>query len=377
MYISNATDYKNFNQLLLEGKLTPANQMQRFNSSLIEGLSKNDKVVALSALPYYDVSADRRDVNIGNVRYIGIENKSGKFHKVWNFFYLLKEGIQIIKAETPAFIICDAIALSPCYVSNILSKLFRIPVIGIITDIPGMMSDIGDVQKGVGRFRGFDGYVLLTKQMNSLVNPKGKPNVVMEGILAPNLLDICYEKTIPRVVLYTGALWKENAGIEYLVKGFLKANLDNCELHFYGVGELENWLKEIEQEHPKIKFMGCVTHEEVVMEQKKATLLVNPRPSSKEFCKYSFPSKTMEYMASGTPVLMTKLPGIPKEYFQFLYTLETETEDSVAKSLQTILNKPSEELRDLGKKACDFVVQHKNCINQSRRVYEFCKKIHK
>ena len=57
--------------------------------------------------------------------------------------------------------------------------------------------------------------------------------------------------------------------------------------------------------------MGCVTNDEIVRLQCEATLLVNPRPSDKEFCKYSFPSKTIEYMASGTPVLMTKLPGVP------------------------------------------------------------------
>ena len=38
---------------------------------------------------------------------------------------------------------------------------------------------------------------------------------------------------------------------------------------------------------------------------------VNPRQNNEEFTKYSFPSKTMEYLASGVPVVAYKLDGIP------------------------------------------------------------------
>ena len=56
-----------------------------------------------------------------------------------------------------------------------------------------------------------------------------------------------------------------------------------------------------------------------------ATLLINPRFSNEEYTKYSFPSKNMEYMASGTPILTTKLPGMPKEYYEYIYLFEEES----------------------------------------------------
>ena len=58
-----------------------------------------------------------------------------------------------------------------------------------------------------------------------------------------------------------------------------------------------------------------------VAEELKATLLVNPRPTTEEFTIYSFPSKNMEYMASGTPLLTTKLPGMPEEYHQYVLAI--------------------------------------------------------
>ena len=53
----------------------------------------------------------------------------------------------------------------------------------------------------------------------------------------------------------------------------------------------------------RIVFKGMVPNKIVVEDQLKATLLVNPRPSIGEFTRYSFPSKNMEYMVSGTPMV--------------------------------------------------------------------------
>ena len=63
----------------------------------------------------------------------------------------------------------------------------------------------------------------------------------------------------------------------------------------------------------RIEFLGMLPRTDVLELQSKATILVNPRQPVGDFTKYSFPSKTIEYMASGTPLLMYKLPGIPEE----------------------------------------------------------------
>ena len=40
-------------------------------------------------------------------------------------------------------------------------------------------------------------------------------------------------------------------------------------------------------------------------------MLINPRTNEGVYTQYSFPSKTMEYMRAGKPVLCCKLDGIP------------------------------------------------------------------
>lgn len=374
LYMSYATAYPIYDALFCSRKIASGYQMQKFNSNLITGLGSFDRLIALSALPYDKVSAKRIDEEIDGVRYVDIKNCTGCLHKFANLLFLYLEGYRIIRKEKTKCIVCDAIATAPCYISRILGKQFNIPVIGIITDLPGMLGSNADVEKGIDRMRHFDGYVLLTQQMDSVVNPSNKPSMIMEGLCAEKLPDV-YNGEKKKVLMYSGSLWKKNAGIEYLTEGFLKANVSGFELHFYGTGELTPWIEEMSKKHPQIKYKGCVTNSEIIERQCEASLLVNPRPSVEEFCKYSFPSKTIEYMASGTPVLMTRLPGIPEEYFQYVYTIDSETPEGVCEVLKKVLNQDEETLRAVGMRAREFVMMNKSCKKQCERIHDFIERI--
>lgn len=375
LYMSNATAYPIYDKLFRDGMIKSGYQMQKFNHNLIEGLGKLTDVISLSALPYANKSADRIDQTLNGVRYIGVKNNAGYIHKFSNLFYLYLEGSRIIKKYRPECIICDAIALSPCVISKLLGKRYNIPVIGIITDLPGMLGvENKATRKTVMRMQNFDGYILLTEQMNEIVNPNHRPYIIMEGLCASQLPELYLGKR-RKVILYSGSLWKNDAGIEYLVQGFINAKLSEYELHLYGTGELVPWIEEISKEYPDVKYMGCVTNSEMVKIQSEVMLLVNPRPSKEEFCKYSFPSKTIEYMASGTPVLMTRLPGVPSEYFDYVYTIADETSEGMSKTLGIVLSKEEKDLKEFGACAREFVKEKKSQKRQSERVYEFVQQL--
>lgn len=375
LYISNATAYPIYDRQFRSGKIAAGYQVQKFNSNIISGLGAREEVTALSCLPYEDVPAERIDETIDGVRYLCIQNTAGAMHRFGNLFRLTKEGIAIIRRSRPRCILCDAIATSPCLISRLLGTMFRIPVVGIITDIPGMMGqEENAISADLRRMQGFDGYILLTQQMDELVNPKKRPAMVMEGLSAMHLPEL-RAKDEKQIILYTGSLWKELAGIEYLTEGFCQAAIPNTELHFYGSGELVPWLEEQSRKNPAIRYMGCITNEEIVQKQCEAALLVNPRPSQEAFCKYSFPSKTIEYMASGTPVLMTRLPGVPKEYFDYVYTIEEETAGGICRSLTGIFGQSEAQRTRFGMAARDFVKTNKSCDAQCGRILAFLDKL--
>jgi len=139
-------------------------------------------------------------------------------------------------------------------------------------------------------------------------------------------------------------------------------------LHLYGDGEYEETLKKICNSNQSIRFFGIKENTYIIEQEIKASVLVNPRPSFDEFTKYSFPSKIMEYMASGTPLLTTKLAGIPVEYFDYLYLLLDESIEGFKKEIVNLYNKTNQELNLTGLKAKEYVLKEKNNIIQAKNI---------
>ena len=59
---------------------------------------------------------------------------------------------------------------------------------------------------------------------------------------------------------------------------------------------------------------------------RRADVLVNPRPNEGEYTKYSFPSKNIEYLLSGNPVVGYMLSGMPEDYRRFVYEISPNSE---------------------------------------------------
>ena len=103
--------------------------------------------------------------------------------------------------------------------------------------------------------------------------------------------------------------------------------------------------------------------------QSCVTLLVNPRHSADDYTKYSFPSKTMEYLASGTPTVMAHLPAIPSEYDEFLFYFDDESIEGMARKLVELCEMDCKILKERGEGARHFILDNKNANVQSQRIY--------
>ena len=89
---------------------------------------------------------------------------------------------------------------------------------------------------------------------------------------------------------------------------------------------------------------------------------------------YSFPSKNMEYLVSGTPVLSTKLKCIPKEYYKYFYFFEDESLDGFIFKIKEIINKDRIELFEFGKRSRNWVLENKNNIIQTKKIIDMIQK---
>lgn len=220
-----------------------------------------------------------------------------------------------------------------------------------------------------------DAFVLLTPKMENPLNIRGKDYVVVEGICNSQITNKGTHlfDSKDKIILYTGTLNKE-FGLDKLVEAFQKILQDNFKLWICGVGDYQNEIENASKEDPRIKYYGYVTKSKILEIQKQATILINPRPNEGEYTKYSFPSKTIEYMTSGKPVLMFKLDGIPNEYDDYLFYIKENTIDSIKQAILDVCSKSNEELELRGKESCEFVLLNKNGRVQSEKIINMLQK---
>lgn len=354
----------------------------KFNRMTVAGLTKvSEGCIALSNPPLTSTNWRKRFVvipteveNEVTYKYIPFINTGCLKHicaLIYSFFYVLWKGIEYGRN---CAIVCDVLSKSAYIGALCASKVMRLKSVGIVTDLPWLVVPEGIEPRAKPRksfLYWFTHYVFLTEQMNEQMNPTNKPYIVMEGLCEQQENEKPVPKNQKRTILYAGTLM-EKYGIKNLVDGFIEANLLDTQLVIYGNGPYAERIRELEARYD-IHYKGLASTEVVVEEEKKATLLVNPRPTHEEYTKYSFPSKNMEYMATGTPILTTQLPGIPKEYKDYVYYFEGESVSEFAKSLKAVMAHTDSELQEMGSKAKHFVLSGKNNYIQGNRIINLIK----
>lgn len=380
---SNCKDAK-YRELFADGSKLVLRADQKYHSLLIRGLSENGIAVkAISSLPINrrvkrNLLINEPDEQEGKVIY--------HYYKTVNLPVLRQLTVffagffNMLKAKNKeSHLICDYQNLANAYGTLLAAKIKGIRSTVIVMDLPDFLSGNRFVQKLYSStFQLADSFILLTEQMNEIVNPKDKPHIVVEGIADYTINPINdaerFENTIgKKIVIYAGSIAKLY-GIQNLVEGFVKANIPDSELWIYGDGDYKEELLAECKEQTNVIYKGICPNESVVYDEQRAALLINPRPTAPDYTKYSFPSKNMEYMASGTPVLTTKLPGMPTEYYNFVYPIEDDSTQGISEAISRVLAKNTDDRVKLGVKAQCFVRNEKSSIVQAERIIKFLQK---
>lgn len=378
LYLSSGTSQSLFEAYQKEGNVNCGFQAQKFNYLIISGLAQLTDVTAVANPPYADsaVEVQEKIVTEDHATYICAKNAKGRLHKLRNLKHMYSACKRALKSGKAEGVICDAINPLAALLAQHFARRKHVKAIAVVTDLPFFM-DQGHVtfftRLTQYLLERFDGYVLLTEAMNPLVNKRNRPYIIMEGLCDSKRLEEYATKTDPNrdcfTCVYTGSLSK-GTGIEDLVNAVQDMQDSHIELDIYGGGKLADWIKQVSAACPRIQYKGTVTNREAVAAQRNADLLINPRPTDIAYGNVSFPSKIMEYMVSGTPVLTTRLPGMPKEYFDYVYAIEDDSAQGIKMAIQQLLTHSRNELIEKGKMAQRFMLERKNNVAQANRIYE-------
>ena len=262
----------------------------------------------------------------------------------------------------------------------------KIKIVSVIPDFPedvfasGIKGTIKKMIEGDAAefYSQFDGFVYLTEAMKERTG-SDKPYCIIEGIYnSTGDAGVDYWDSMKSVktIFYAGMLY-EKFGVKTLIDAFTAVKDDTLKLQLCGTGELVEYINELALKDPRIEYLGMIPREKAVQLQKEAFLLVNPRTPEGDFTKYSFPSKNIEYLASGTPTLLYQLPGIPAEYYNYCFSLKA-TELSVADLRDKILEISSfsqAKLSELASTARQFILSEKNPRKQCLKIDDLFSKI--
>jgi len=237
---------------------------------------------------------------------------------------------------------------------------YGIPVATIVADLTCAQSG----QPPLARFRNWlqtlmvrlsPGTVVFSSHTTSDFR-RGKPSIRMIRPPASYLLDLPQPPAEPaaRATYFAGAL-VEAAGVDLLLDAIPQIKDPTIEFWFSGRGPLEERMKQQAASDPRIRFFGFVSEQQYSDMLQRAAVLVNPRPSRLLENRYNFPSKLMEYMAAGRPIISTATSDVAEHYGPAVVVLHDETPQSLAHCIEHTVNTLPEERAAVGARARDAV----------------------
>ncbi|MBQ1507637.1 MAG: glycosyltransferase, partial [Ruminococcus sp.] len=345
LYLCGVYDDVNEKEVIAHSKYPVEFSANVFQKKMIQGFRSCVKDFEVLSAPFVGSYPNASDI----VSFKGFEEEQKEYNYV-NFCNVwgvrnpsrskaLKRGLDdFIKADDERKLIVAYTPHTPFLEAAVYAKSRdpRIKICLVVPDLPqymnlnahiSMIYKIGkkfDIRKFSKLNMNVDSYMLLTRHMADKINVHNMPYIVKEGIISDR--DISRAKSRidkkagnpgakpdERYIVYTGKM-NERFGVKMLVEAFLKLPEKDLRLVLCGKGDSVDFIKRKAHEDSRIMFMGQVTPEEAGKWEFAASVLVNPRTNDEEFAKYSFPSKNIQYLLTGNPVVSFMLGGMPERY---------------------------------------------------------------
>jgi len=376
--------------LLTKGKYPNQNAAAIRHSTIAQGIVEEGNNVDFFVLGQQDWS--RKLISYNGVSYTAIWFYKGKnkilrkisrIIEVKFFNYKLKN---IISKKSYNAIICYAIDLSIIKMSLKLAKENKIPIFHERTELPSVIGNTSKNRKILKVYMEkyipeFSGLFLISDKLIQFFKPYNrncrKITVPVDVKFFSNKRKSPYKF---KYIAYCGAMDVRKDGTPILIKSFSLLLKDFPELKLVLVGDnnktrIIETIQAIEEEDVQMNiiFTGIIEREKMPIYLGNAELLVVPKPNNEQNSG-NFPNKLGEYMASGVPVVTTKVGEISlfikDGYNGFL--AEPNSVDSFYMKMKEALNSPQK--TDIGLRGKDTALKEFDYLKLSRIVTDEIKK---
>ncbi len=393
LYISFLWPQK-LDEAILMQPLPPA-QTKRFGEALLSAITKNfdGNITVLSFAPLLDFPRCKHlispiakwhiedkikayllpFINISGLKHFTKFIFAFLFCLIWAFHQGNKKGLLLLHGVQSCNI----------WAALLVGKLFSFNVVPFLTD------DLGIPLKWEGKFirlmrildvflikmamRRVNGVASMTLPLANKWAPQ-KPKIIINAIYNEKMEKYNYNPQIDEedifYVGYFGGLYEEY-GVILLLEAFAKIKKDNWHLIIGGRGPLENKVKEIAKNYKNINYLGFLSDIDLKNIYNKINVFVNPRLTTSQICLYSFPSKLVEYMGTGKPVVSTNLPTLDDKFKEHLILMKEDTADELINCLDYVSRWKKDQYNLWRIKTINFIKEELSPKTQGRKIIEF------
>lgn len=216
-----------------------------------------------------------------------------------------------------------------------------------------------------------DGCVYLSA---ALADESSRPPAVLhlDGGIEPLSFDVTESGRSSLRICYAGS-FHPSAGAENLLQAVRQMRREDIQLDLYGAGYPDR-LQQLANGDPRIRIHGLVDREDLENSLATATVLVNPRPTTGTFAVSTFPSKILEYLRYGVPIVSTWTPGLSRNYRELLILTDGDAPDDIQRALDLALGLEKEDREIIRKRIHNFAATH-SWEMQTVRLREFLARV--
>lgn len=320
---------------------------------------------------FYDSVDDVTSLTLLNLPYI---------KQLWIPLSIIFSSFRLIRRNKGiTTIICPYMVLHHVLAARALKICFGKKV-KIITVIPDVFFPKRYLLKLINKYterltKKSDAFILYTLPMADYLRIKAKPYLVIEGFNSFKAVESPKQKISKFIVTYTGTL-NVNYGIIRLLDAMKFIAEDNINLYLYGLGDAVEIIKQYALGDSRIHFMGQVSKDDALTALYTSSVLVNPRNSTDgEYVQFSFPSKDIEYLSTGIPTVLCRLPSMPIEYNGSYVDAKDGSAEQLAEAIVSVYKMSEGQREVLGRKAQSFIRERMNTKSQGKQIIDLVNRL--